>query len=344
MAYIKPADVISPKANWHLFDAILDRGEGECAYALGTWNGERRVGFRWNGEGENILGNPQSRGLPTWTMLDSALHDAVLSLLPTEKRALAKNFLGIRAPEELHEITAAARKLHLESVAGLSEGKWQCGLQDGGRLLLQVIPFAAVDGSAPRSFPELFKDPSRFPPISGGSRPTPPADSRIGFDGLLSGSNGSGLGQPQRASVHVSRSGVVESVVSVALGQNHEFIECPKILQIIIRYARAYAKSLSECGVEFPLVVFVSLENVEGTRLLQDMIESGTLPVDIPCGFLTRPIYTFSETIFDSVPSTEGESATLLRPALDHICHTANLPGALCFDVSGSYIFRDHAW
>jgi len=95
MTYVKPRDVISPKAHWSLIDVLLDRGEGDCAYALGLWDGERRIGFRWNGTANNELGNPQSRGLPTWTMLDPEIHKQILERLPPEKLAIARNFLGI---------------------------------------------------------------------------------------------------------------------------------------------------------------------------------------------------------------------------------------------------------
>jgi len=121
--YILPEEVISPKTHWHLFDVILDRKEGDCAYALGTWDGERRVGFRWNGNSETApIGNPQSRGLPTWTMLDPALHEAVVALLPPEKQALAKRFLGLRAPTEWRSILADIRSLHRERVAKIASG------------------------------------------------------------------------------------------------------------------------------------------------------------------------------------------------------------------------------
>jgi hypothetical protein len=94
MAYVKLGDVNSPKAHWRLIEVLLDRGEGECAYALGKWNGDSRIGFRWNGTKDNPIGNPQSRGLPTWTMLDENLHEAIIALLPKEKRSIARRFLG----------------------------------------------------------------------------------------------------------------------------------------------------------------------------------------------------------------------------------------------------------
>lgn len=96
MSYIEPQDVKSPKSHWYLFEVVLDRGPGNCAYALGEWDGKRRVGFRWNGTDNNKIGNPQSRGLPTWTMLDEDLHEAVIAMLQPEKQDIARGFLGIR--------------------------------------------------------------------------------------------------------------------------------------------------------------------------------------------------------------------------------------------------------
>jgi hypothetical protein len=96
MPYIRPTEVVSPKAHWSLIDVLLDRGEGDCAYALGIWDGDRRIGFRWNGTADSELGNPQSRGLPTWTMLDPEIHKQIIEQLPPDKLAMARGFLGIK--------------------------------------------------------------------------------------------------------------------------------------------------------------------------------------------------------------------------------------------------------
>lgn len=101
MSYIKPSDVVSPKKQWNLVEVIVDGGPGNPAYAIGTWDNERRVAFRWNGTDANPLGNPQSRGLPTWTMLDKPLHPAVVALAPPEKHAIVSAFLGIPSSVEL---------------------------------------------------------------------------------------------------------------------------------------------------------------------------------------------------------------------------------------------------
>lgn len=87
MTHIQPDKVISPKANWRLVDVILDRGADDCAYAIGMWDNKRCVGFRWNGTKDTPLGNPQSRGLPTWTILDRKLHPAITKLVKKENPA-----------------------------------------------------------------------------------------------------------------------------------------------------------------------------------------------------------------------------------------------------------------
>jgi hypothetical protein len=103
MSYIQPADVVSPKANWRLVDVVLDKGPGDSAYAIGMWDNQRRIGFRWNGTDDSPIGNPQSRGLPTWTMLDRALHRAVLRLVAkkdADKANIMRAFLGLPVETE----------------------------------------------------------------------------------------------------------------------------------------------------------------------------------------------------------------------------------------------------
>lgn len=101
MPHIDAKDVVSPKNTWMCVEVIVDEGPGRVAYAIGTWDGERRVGMRWNGTDANPLGNPQSRGLPTWTMLDDKLHPAIVAMTPPEKQGLVSSYLNLPAPIEL---------------------------------------------------------------------------------------------------------------------------------------------------------------------------------------------------------------------------------------------------
>ena len=98
MPYIKPDEVVSPKSRWKLIRVLKAGGPGEVAYALGEWDGIARIGLRWNGTEDSKIGNPQSRGLPTWTMLDSDMNLAVIQKLSERDQVVASSLLGIELP------------------------------------------------------------------------------------------------------------------------------------------------------------------------------------------------------------------------------------------------------
>ena len=98
MAYIDPRNVDSPRASWKLIEVLRNgridgQGDGDMALALGEWNGDRCFGLRWNGSDADAsgVGNPQSRGLPTWFILPEWMHETILGsdIIPEAKRALA---------------------------------------------------------------------------------------------------------------------------------------------------------------------------------------------------------------------------------------------------------------
>lgn len=96
MSYILPADVISPQRRWHAFSVLWDKGEGNPAYAIGKWDGNKVIVFRWNGHTGSEGGNPQNRGFPTWIVLDEDLYPAIIGSLPAEKQQIAKAYLELK--------------------------------------------------------------------------------------------------------------------------------------------------------------------------------------------------------------------------------------------------------
>lgn len=93
-SFIPAKDVISPKAHWALIDVVADLGPDNIAVAVGRWDGNPVLAMRWNGGATNRLGNPQSRGLPTWFVLPSGRYtEAIIALVPAEKQALVRNFI-----------------------------------------------------------------------------------------------------------------------------------------------------------------------------------------------------------------------------------------------------------
>lgn len=78
MSYVDPETVISPKDSWELTKVITNTRQGGWSAAEGKWCGERRLGLRWNGaDSEDGVGNPQSRGHPTWFLVPSELEYAI---------------------------------------------------------------------------------------------------------------------------------------------------------------------------------------------------------------------------------------------------------------------------
>jgi hypothetical protein len=87
-----PESVISPKTHWSLTKVLEADREG-VSLAVGKWDYNPVLAIRWNGTKDNPIGNPQSRGLPTWFILPQWTFKAILEQLPLEKQAFAKLFL-----------------------------------------------------------------------------------------------------------------------------------------------------------------------------------------------------------------------------------------------------------
>jgi hypothetical protein len=102
-SYIKPVDVHAPKRHWSLVHVLFDGGEAiatnlsPSSLAIGRWDNTPVLAMRWNGNKENPLGNPQSRGLPTWFILPEQYWKQILQTEPykfsDDKITFALNFL-----------------------------------------------------------------------------------------------------------------------------------------------------------------------------------------------------------------------------------------------------------
>lgn len=75
--YADPSTVLSPKGS--VANLMVLRNTGQDGYSVASmlWEGAPAVGIRWNGHPKNPIGNPQSRGIPTWFILPSEIAPAV---------------------------------------------------------------------------------------------------------------------------------------------------------------------------------------------------------------------------------------------------------------------------
>lgn len=78
MAYIKPQDVLSPASRVRsVLEVIHDPGEDRMSVARIIWDDQERIATRWNGNSAKPLGNPLSRGRPTWFVVGDYAAESV---------------------------------------------------------------------------------------------------------------------------------------------------------------------------------------------------------------------------------------------------------------------------
>jgi hypothetical protein len=56
--------------------------ERDYSVAIGRWDKKLCLGMRWNGSKDKRIGNPQSRGLPTWFIVPAVFQKSILDSLP----------------------------------------------------------------------------------------------------------------------------------------------------------------------------------------------------------------------------------------------------------------------
>jgi len=79
MPYINPSTVLSPKNVVAEVEVIHDTKVGGWSVAKLLWKNKPALGIRWNGDDSQSIGNPQSRGNPTWFVVPEELAEVILS-------------------------------------------------------------------------------------------------------------------------------------------------------------------------------------------------------------------------------------------------------------------------
>jgi hypothetical protein len=85
---MRPHDVTSPQNKLSNLEVIHDNGD--WAVATFDWahtsGPRRRVGIRWNGDGDDI-GNPQSSGHATWFLLSENMIAEFVEMYATRRES-----------------------------------------------------------------------------------------------------------------------------------------------------------------------------------------------------------------------------------------------------------------
>jgi len=94
MAYIPPEHATSPRLSWSIIKVLVAGASEGMAIALGKWEDNPVIGLRWNGSEESPVGHPQSRGLPTWFIVERGpFTEAIVEALPLSEKELVRNFI-----------------------------------------------------------------------------------------------------------------------------------------------------------------------------------------------------------------------------------------------------------
>jgi len=94
--FISASEVTSPRLRWSLIQVLDDPKQPiTCVLALGRWDNRPVLAMRWNGDSENPIGNPQSRGLPTWFIVPERYYGKLIETLTPDMQTLTKNFISV---------------------------------------------------------------------------------------------------------------------------------------------------------------------------------------------------------------------------------------------------------
>lgn len=248
-----------------------------------------------------------------------------------EPVAAAAPAASAATPVDLSRLSQMSKKFHEGQTEHIATGKGPSAVLDGGMLVLHIMPFTAVDGTAAAAFDEIANHPELFLPIKGKVQ-----DVRIGYDGVLIGSNAGGLGEPQRAYVKIYQNGTIESVISsLTTGLGKRYVELPHLQALVIRYVTDYVQGISRFGVAPTFAISVSLADMQGVFLLQDF-KGTAFAEDIPGGRLESDRLYFGQVFLGSVPADAIATARALKPILTHLANAAGLAASPYFDENGN--------
>lgn len=92
---VPPNLVFSPRSRLKPGTLRVIHSFAGWSLAIGVWDTNKALLIRWDGDPDRPLGNPVSRGYPTWFVLPEELHEAALEKVPdSAKRAEAASWLG----------------------------------------------------------------------------------------------------------------------------------------------------------------------------------------------------------------------------------------------------------
>ena len=226
--------------------------------------------------------------------------------------------LGANAHHRVHQFRD-------ERLSEINSGNSARPLQGDGRLILHIVPLAAVTSPFQVDLAMVYQTHLAFRPI-GTMGMTP----RFNFDGVVNERGGDqNFGYTQ-----VFRNGALEATkANIIVGRDWgRVISGPKFERHIFEVLPGYLDGLRKAGVPPPLVVLFTLEGVKGVRYTA---LGGVF--NMPGPAIEREILYLPECLINEYGS-EPDYHKAVKPAFDTLWNTAGHPFAQSFSADGIWI------
>ena len=197
-------------------------------------------------------------------------------------------------------------------------------LQGDGRLILHIVPLAAVTSSLQVDLEEVLKLNQAFWPIgSSGFSP------RFNLDGFI---NEGGGGRNYSGYTQIFRNGTIEATKTPIVGTVEGKKYMPAgIEQNIFKVFHHYINGLRDLGVPPPLIILFTLQGVKGAAYkVSDSIFNDPEPE------IGRDIVFLPECIINEYGETI-EYHRAVKPAFDALWNTAGRSSAQSFSANGQW-------
>lgn len=219
------------------------------------------------------------------------------------------------------------RRFVEDRIGALATGNGIMPLSATNLVALHVVPVLSFLGNERIAVEQLYNKPTLFPPINlDGYTPRP------NLDGLCNYSRDDGK---VVAYTQIFRNWSIEAVLSGIEQDFHEESRLipPWVMKKVLSSLTLYETALIDNGVQYPLVIFISLIGVKGAKLRfkRDAYSYslGTL--------IDRDILTLPESILDQPPESEERRAFRMKETLDALWNAAGEIGCPWFDENGGW-------
>lgn len=209
-----------------------------------------------------------------------------------------------------------------ERVAKITANDGPVYLEEGPKIILQIIPMNSLDPSITWDLSRIYNENSLRPIYaSGWSR-------RYNFDGVLSHTSYSG--EAASSYTQLFRSGTIEACTGRLFAHEKKLIASQAFESEIIRSARAYLNLIKSIGVPAPLILFLSLSGVAGYSMALPSSYWVFEPTPI------RESLLLSSEI--SIDSFDQPVDRILQPTFDRLWNAAGGERSIYYDEKGNWI------